>query len=94
MDVACNVVCLHGPEPVLTIRMMGQAVAITKNGKEVKRPRILISISVRFCHVTNRGDGREPIFQDDGDRQRFVKTPSGGCLACRCHAGFIVESIR
>ena len=74
MDVACNIVCLHGPELVLTIRMMGQAVAIIKNGKEVKRPRVLSSISAIY-HVTNRGDGREPIFQDDGDRQRFVKTP-------------------
>ena len=25
-------------------------------------------------HVMNRGDRREPIFQDDGDRQRFVET--------------------
>jgi putative transposase len=25
-------------------------------------------------HVMNRGDRREPIFQDDTDRKRFVST--------------------
>ena len=25
-------------------------------------------------HVINRGDGREPIFQDDTNRRRFVET--------------------
>ena len=25
-------------------------------------------------HVMNRGDRREPIFKDDGDRQRLVET--------------------
>ena len=27
----------------------------------------------------NRGDRREPIFNDDADRQRFVKTLSEAC---------------
>jgi hypothetical protein len=28
-------------------------------------------------HVMNRGDRREPIFQDDADRKRFVVTLAG-----------------
>ncbi len=30
-------------------------------------------------HVMNRGDRREPIFQDDEDRERFLKTLAEGC---------------
>jgi len=30
-------------------------------------------------HVMNRGDRREPIFQDDADRQRFVATLGEAC---------------
>jgi REP element-mobilizing transposase RayT len=30
-------------------------------------------------HVMNRGDRREPIFKDDGDRQRFVETLGEAC---------------
>jgi len=30
-------------------------------------------------HVMNRGDRREPIFQDDGDRERFLETLGQGC---------------
>jgi len=30
-------------------------------------------------HVMNRGDRREPIFQDDQDRQRFVETLAEAC---------------
>ena len=30
-------------------------------------------------HVMNRGDRREPIFQDDADRQRFVETLAEAC---------------
>ena len=30
-------------------------------------------------HVLNRGDRREPIFQDDTDRQRFVETLGEAC---------------
>jgi REP element-mobilizing transposase RayT len=30
-------------------------------------------------HVMNRGDRREPIFKDDFDRQRFVRTLDEAC---------------
>ena len=30
-------------------------------------------------HVMNRGDRREPIFQDDADRKRWVETPGEAC---------------
>ena len=30
-------------------------------------------------HVMNRGDRREPICQDDADRQRFVETLGEAC---------------
>ena len=30
-------------------------------------------------HVMNRGDRREPIFEDDADRQRFVETLAECC---------------
>jgi putative transposase len=30
-------------------------------------------------HVMNRGDRREPIFKDDGDRQRLVETLGEAC---------------
>jgi REP element-mobilizing transposase RayT len=30
-------------------------------------------------HVMNRGDRREPIFQDDADRKRFVVTLGEAC---------------
>ena len=30
-------------------------------------------------HVMNRGDCREPIFQDEADRQRFVETLGEAC---------------
>ena len=30
-------------------------------------------------HVMNRGDRREPIFQDDADRQRFIETLAEAC---------------
>ena len=30
-------------------------------------------------HVMNRGDRREPIFQDDEDRQRFLATLGEAC---------------
>ncbi|MSU61587.1 MAG: transposase [Pedosphaera sp.] len=31
-------------------------------------------------HIMNRGDRREPIFQDDDDRQRFVETLGETCV--------------
>ena len=31
-------------------------------------------------HVMNRGDRREPVFQDDFDRKRFVATLAEACL--------------
>lgn len=38
-------------------------------------PRALrIEYPGAICHVMNRGDGREPIFRDDLDHQRFVTT--------------------
>jgi putative transposase len=30
-------------------------------------------------HVMSRGDRREPIFQDDADRKRFLETPGEAC---------------
>ena len=30
-------------------------------------------------HVMNRGDRHEPIFRDNADRQRFVKTLAEAC---------------
>ena len=30
-------------------------------------------------HVLHRGDRREPIFQDDGDRQRLLETLAEAC---------------
>ena len=32
-----------------------------------------------FYHVMNRGDHREPIFQDDRDRQCFLQTLAEAC---------------
>src|SRR3989449_5289240 len=39
-------------------------------------------------HVMNRGDRREPIFRDDGDRERFVATLGEACAktSWRVHA--------
>ena len=31
-------------------------------------------------HVLNRGDRREPIFQDDSDRQLFLATLGAACV--------------
>ena len=36
-------------------------------------------------HVINRGDRREPIFQDDADRQRFVETLGEACAKTGWH---------
>jgi putative transposase len=33
-----------------------------------------IEFSGALYHVTSRGDRREPIFEDDEDRQRFLST--------------------
>ena len=39
-------------------------------------------------HVMNRGDRREPIFQDDADRERFLATLGETCskTSWRVHA--------
>ena len=33
-------------------------------------------------HVMNRGDQRENIFRDDGDRERFLATRGEACGNC------------
>ena len=40
--------------------------------------RLRVQFSEAICHVMNRGDRREAIFQDDPDRQRFLQTPDPG----------------
>jgi REP element-mobilizing transposase RayT len=35
-------------------------------------------------HLLNRDDGREPIFGDDADRQRFLKTLAEACAKTDC----------
>ncbi len=32
-----------------------------------------------MCHVMNRGDRREAIFEDDEDRQRLLETLTEAC---------------
>ena len=51
-------------------------------------PRALrIEYSGAIYHVMNRGDHREPIFQDDKDRKRFVTTLEEACTKTDCIKG-------
>ena len=45
-------------------------------------------------HVMNRGDRREPIFQDDADRQRFLETLGEVCrkTVWQIHACCLMEN--
>ena len=36
--------------------------------------KLRIEFEGAIFHVMNRGDRREPIFRDDGDRRRFLET--------------------
>ncbi len=36
--------------------------------------QLRIESEVANCHVMSRGDRREPIFEDNEDRERFRKT--------------------
>jgi REP element-mobilizing transposase RayT len=42
--------------------------------------KLRVEYAGAIYHVMNRGDRREPIFQDDGDRQRFVETLEEACV--------------
>jgi REP element-mobilizing transposase RayT len=41
--------------------------------------KLRVEYAGAIYHVMNRGDRREPIFQDDADRQRFVATLGEAC---------------
>ncbi len=41
--------------------------------------KLRVEYAGAIYHVMNRGDRREPIFQDEADRQRFVETLGEGC---------------
>jgi putative transposase len=41
--------------------------------------KLRVEYAGAIYHVMNRGDRREPIFQDDEDRQRFVITLGESC---------------
>jgi putative transposase len=42
--------------------------------------KLRIEYAGAIYHVMNRGDRREPIFQDDADRHRFVETLGEACV--------------
>ena len=42
-------------------------------------PKTQSAISGAIYHLMNRGDRREPIFQDDADRARFLETLGECC---------------
>jgi len=42
--------------------------------------KLRVEYAGAIYHVMNRGDRREPIFQDDADRQRFVETLGEVCV--------------
>src|SRR6266540_6014402 len=41
--------------------------------------KLRVEYAGAIYHVMSRGDRREPIFQDEADRQRFVETLGEGC---------------
>src|SRR5437867_12849628 len=41
--------------------------------------KLRVEYAGAIYHLINRGDRREPIFQDDGDRQRFLETLGEAC---------------
>ena len=47
-----------------------------------------------ICHVMNRGDRGEPIFQEDGDRMLFLKTLGQACQKTdwQAHAWCLMEN--
>jgi len=45
-----------------------------------KAPRLRVEYPGAIYHGTNRGDRREPIFQDDADRRTFLGTVAEACL--------------
>ncbi|MCK7516207.1 MAG: transposase [Desulfobacterales bacterium] len=50
--------------------------------------KLRVEYAGAIYHVMNRGDRREPIFQDEDDRQRFVATLGEVCVRSgwRVHA--------
>jgi REP element-mobilizing transposase RayT len=42
--------------------------------------KLRIQYAGAIYHVINRGDRREPIFEDDPDRERFLETLAEACL--------------
>ena len=55
-------------------------------------PDVALKLRIEYAgaiyHVMNRGDHREPIFRDDGDRERFLETLGQACRGTdwRVHA--------
>jgi hypothetical protein len=55
-------------------------------------PDVALKLRIEYAgaiyHVMNRGDRREPIFRDDGDRARFLETLGQACRGAdwRVHA--------
>ena len=46
--------------------------------------KLRIEYAGAICHVMNRGDRQEPIFEDAPDRERFLETLAEACLKTDC----------
>jgi len=55
--------------------------------------KLRIEYAGAFYHVMNHGDGRQAVFEDDEDRQRFLETLAEACqkTAWRIHAYCLME---
>ncbi|MDX8398808.1 MAG: transposase [Gallionellaceae bacterium] len=49
----------------------------------MSRP-LRIEFAGALYHVTSRGDGREAIYRDDGDRGLFLEVLAEVCERCNC----------
>ena len=59
---------------------MGQSIGLSWLGRVWGMARKLrVKCAGAIYHVMNRGDRREPIFQDDADRERFLATLGEVC---------------
>ena len=62
----------------------GQSIVLTTQEQQFSVGGVARKLRVEYpgaiYHVMNRGDRREPIFQDDTDRQLFLRTLEEACL--------------
>ena len=80
-------------ESGIEVRIVDSTEAAPHRRKDAMARRIRVEFPGAIDHILDRGDPREPIFEDDEDGRSFLETLAQACERCGCrpdpsaHAG-------